>query len=114
MLHELAFAKIILLSDSVAEVIINDGIEMDAQMVENYHEFLLSHLPPPFSLLINKVNSYTYNFEAQINLATLKEIKAMAVVAYNRTTAVSTDYLKSTVPREVEWNMRVFSNRDEA
>jgi len=54
---------------------------MTLDMVEEYHAFLLAHLVSPFSLLINKINSYSYNFDAQINLATLKEIKAMAVVA---------------------------------
>ena len=113
-LHELSFAKIILLSDSIAEVIINDNVEMTLEMVTQYHDFLLSHLVSPFSLLINKVNTYTYDFEAQINLATLKEINAMAVVAYTRTTKISTEYLKSSVPRPVEWNLNIYSNRDDA
>ena len=42
--HELSFSKIILLSESIAEVIINEGVELDEKMVEQYHEFLLSHL----------------------------------------------------------------------
>jgi hypothetical protein len=55
-------------------------------MVKQYHEFLLSNLVSLFSLLINKVNTYTYDFDAQVNLATLKEINVMAVVAYTRST----------------------------
>jgi len=87
---------------------------MTLVMVKQYHEFLLSHLVSPFSLLINKVNTYTYDFDAQINLATLKEIHVMAVVAYTRTTKISTEYLLTSVPREKDWNLRIFSNRDEA
>ena len=45
---------------------------MTLNMVEEYHAFLLKHLVSPFSLLINKINSYTYSFDAQVNLATLK------------------------------------------
>jgi len=112
-LYELPFAKIIILYDDIAEVMIADGIEMDEQMVDQYHDFLLSHLHPPFSLLINKINSYSYNFPAQIKLATLKEINAMAVVAYNRITEISTETLAS-YPRSEEWNFKIFSNRDEA
>ena len=85
-LYELAFAKIIILSDSKAEVIINENVEMILAMVKQYHEFLLSNLVSLFSLLINKVNTYTYDFDAQVNLATLKEINVMAVVAYTRST----------------------------
>jgi len=112
--HELSFSKIKLLSDSVAEVIINEGIEIDETMVDQYHEFLLLHLTPPFSLLINKINSYTYSFGAQLKLATLKEINAMAVVTYNRAAEIATHNLATSIPREVEWNIKVFSDRDKA
>jgi len=87
---------------------------MTLEMVEQYHKFLLSHLVSPFSLLINKINSYTYNFDAQMNLATLKEINAMAVVVYTRASKISTEYLKSSVPRKTDWNLEIYSNRDEA
>lgn len=112
-LHELSFAKIILLREDIAEVIINDWVEMNVAMVDEYHQFLLAHLKPPFSLLINKVNSYSYDFEAQEKLATLKEINAMAVVAYRRSTEVTTQALAS-MPRTNPWEMRIFSDREPA
>jgi hypothetical protein len=112
-LYKLPFAKIIILRDDIAEVIINDGVEMDVDMVEQYHDFLLSHLRPPFSLLINKINSYSYNFPAQEKLATLKEINAMAVVAYNLMTEIATETLAS-YPRKIKWNLKIFPNREEA
>lgn len=112
-LHELPFAKIIILREDIAEVMINDGVEMDVNMVGQYHDFLLSHLRAPFSLLVNKVNSYTYNFDAQQKLATLKEINVMAVVAYNRATILSTETLAS-YPRDERWNLKVFLNRSDA
>jgi len=112
-LYELHFAKIILLREDIAEVLIDAGVEMDVKMVDQYHDFLLSHLRAPFSLLINKVNPYTYDFSAQKKLATLKEINAMAVVAYNRMTEIVTESL-AALPRDVDWNLKIFSNRDEA
>jgi len=112
-LYELPFAKIIILSEDIAEVIINDGVEMNTDMVDQYHDFLLSHLHAPFALLVNKVNSYSYNFEAQQNLATLKEINAMAVVSYNRSTTLATKNL-AAFPRNEKWNISIFSSRDEA
>ena len=112
-LHELPFAKIIILHENLAEVIIDEGIVMDTNMVEQYHVFLLSHLQAPFSLLINKVNSYTYDFSAQLELATLKEINAMAVIAYNKVTKNTTETLAS-YPRSNAWNLKVFYSRDEA
>lgn len=109
----LDFAEITLLREDIAEVIINEGVEMDMNMVEQYHDYLLSHLRAPFSLLVNKLNAYTYNFEAQQKLATLKEINAMAVVAYNRVTLISTETL-SSYPREDKWNLKIFADRGDA
>ena len=111
--HQLDFAKINIIRDDIAEVIINDGVEMNADMVDQYHAFLLSHLKPPFSLLINKLNSYTYDFEAQQSLGTLKEINAMAVVVYNQISKVSTSNLAS-FPRSTQWNLHIFYNTDDA
>jgi len=112
-LHELSFAKIIIIHENLAEVIIDEGIEMNSIMVDQYHKFLLSHLQAPFSLLINKIHSYTYDFAAQLELATLKEIKAMAVIAYNRATKDTTETLAS-YPRSNAWNLKVFYDREEA
>ena len=112
-IYELPFAKIIILRDDIAEVIINEGIEINLDMVEQYHDFLLSHLHAPFSLLINNVNAYSYDFSAQGKLATLKEINAIAVVAYRRSTEIATEVLASH-PRDVEWNLKIFPNRDDA
>ncbi|MDD2916194.1 MAG: hypothetical protein PHP70_12850 [Gallionella sp.] len=112
-LHELRFGKIILLSSNTAEVIINDGVEMNEAMVNEYHEFLIAHLHAPFSLLINKINSYSYDFAAQASLATIKEIKAMAVVSYSRISVQATESL-AAFPREVDWNINIFSNREAA
>lgn len=111
--YHLPFAEIIIIRADIAEIIINEGIEMNISMVKQYHEFLLAHLIAPFSLLINKINPYTYTFDAQLELATLEEINAMAVVAYNNGTSTTTHYL-STLPRKVEWNMSQFTNRSEA
>ena len=112
-LHELSFGKIIILHNNVAEVIINEGVEMDEELVNQFHDFLFDNLKSPFSLLINKINSYSYSFEALAKLGAKKEIRAIAVVAYTRTSKISTESIAS-FPKEVKWNMSVFSNRDEA
>ena len=108
-LYHLDFCSIRLLDPHMAEIIINEGVEMDLPMVDTYHAFLRAHLQPPFSLLINKVNAYTYRFEAQQKLATIPEIHAMAVVAYNRVSSLATASLIHQ-PRNTQWNIRVFSD----
>ena len=111
--HQLAFAQINIIQDDIAEVIVNDGIEMTLEMVEQYHDFLQSHLVSPYSLLINKINQYTYDFDAQMKLATLEEINVMAVVAYNQTTNLTTQAL-AAMPRNKNWNLSIFPDREQA
>lgn len=111
-LHELPFAKIIILREDIAEVIINEGIDMDITMVEHYHQFLLSHLKSPFSLLVNKINSYSYTSDAVTKLATLEEINVMAIVSYTRATTVATEVLG--LVHGNDWNMKIFDDRAEA
>ena len=113
-IYDLSFAKIILIQADIAEVVVNEGVEMNLAMVEEYHDFLLSHLQAPFSLLINKINSYSYDFEAQMKLATLAEINVMAVVSYSRMTEISTNVLANKTYRETEWNLRIYDNREMA
>ncbi len=109
--HELGFGRIILLDEDIAEVIIDDGVEMDMAMVNEYHNFLVTHLKAPFSLLINKINSYTYSFAAQRKLATIPQIKTMAVVTYNPLAERTTRSLVR-IPRDREWHIKLFNDRD--
>ncbi|MFT5880116.1 MAG: hypothetical protein ACI86X_001243 [Moritella sp.] len=112
-LYDLPFAKITILREDIAEVCMKEGVEIDVDMLNEYHAFLLAHLRAPFSLLVNKVNTYSYDFEAQKKLGTLLEINAIAVVAYSRVTRITMDSLAS-FPREIEWNMALFTNRTDA
>ena len=67
-IHKFNFGSIIILHDNVAEVIINEGVELTLEMINEYHDFLLTNLSSPFFLLVNKIHSYTYSFEAQMHL----------------------------------------------
>ena len=112
-LYELPFARIIILENDIAEVIINQGVEMTDTMVDDYHDFLRGHLQAPFSLLVNKINDYSYDFSAQKKLASIPEIHHMAVVAYKRSTE-SVTTLMTVIPREYEWKLKIFSDRESA
>ncbi|VAW59807.1 hypothetical protein MNBD_GAMMA08-1399 [hydrothermal vent metagenome] len=111
--HTLSFGTITLLQKDIAEVIVNDGVEMNLEMVETYHQFLLENMPESFSLLINKKNAYTYSFEAQLQLATLTQINSMAVLVYSNISAAATKNL-ATMPRAIPWKLEVFNDRKNA
>lgn len=109
--YKLSFGTIITINNHLAEVIIDEGIEMDEHLVDAYHDFLLSHLKAPFSLLINKKHSYSYTFEAQKIIANLKEIDHMAVLVGTLGSTLATKTIISLKGRE---NIKIFVDRNEA
>jgi len=109
--YTLSFCEITLLEKDIAEVIINEGIEINLAMVEEYHALLLNKLVYPFSLLINKKNSYSYTFEAQLQLAALPQINVIAIVTYTKISEISTRNLAS-LPREIPWRLEMFNDRE--
>jgi len=110
---KLSFCEIKLLEKDIAEVIVDEGVEINLSMVAEYHSFLLDKMTYPFSLLINKKHSYSYTFEAQLQLATLSQINVMAVVAYTKISEISTKNLASFT-REIPWILEIFSEREVA
>ena len=111
--YELSFGTIIVLKIDLAEVIINEGVVMDELMVVEYHNFLLSYLKKPFSLLINKKYTYTYTFSAQKKIANLKEMQAMAVLVSNNGGFISTENIIK-LDKGNNWNIKLFKSRDKA
>lgn len=109
--EKLGFAEITILQENLAEVVVHQGVEITIDMVHTYHQFLLNNLVAPFGILINKLNSYTYTFDAQMNIANLPEIKAMAVVSYNGQTIQATNSLIQ-MPRKRKWNIFISPSRE--
>ena len=109
----LKMGRIIKYDNEIAEVIVDDGIVIDMDMVNEYHNWIEHNLSNPCMLLINKQNPYTYTFEAQKEIANLEQIKAMAVVVYNRVSELTTRDLAS-FPRDHQWNLQIFDSRHDA
>ncbi|WP_111309318.1 hypothetical protein [Confluentibacter sediminis] len=111
--YKLSFATILILKNNLAEVIVDEGVIMNEIMVDLYHDFLLSNLQAPFTLLINKKNSYSYTFEAQKIIANLKEISRIAVVVSTNGALMSTETLIK-INEGNDWNIRLFQEKEAA
>lgn len=111
--YKLSFGTINILQDNLAEVIVDEGVVMDEVMTDEYHDFLLSTLKPPFGILINKKHSYSYTFEAQKTIAHLEQVKAMAVVNNTSAAVMSTKTLIN-VNGNVYLNIKLFEKRIDA
>ena len=94
-IHELSFAKAIVINSQLAEIIVDEGIEMDLAMITEYHNWISKNCSDPCIVLINKINSYTYSFDAQLVLGSLEQIKATAVLAIRDSAITTTEYLRT-------------------
>lgn len=111
--HKLSFGTIIILNEHLAEVIIDEGVEMDKKLMEEYHNFLLENLTSPFSLLVNKLHSYSYTFDVQRKISKLKEVFAVAVVVNSIGSKMATKTILS-LNNDENWTMKMFYLREEA
>lgn len=111
--YTLSFGKIVVLKDNLAEVIVDEGVEMDMPAVGEFHDFLLSNFKAPICLLVNKCNSYSYTFEAQKNIVSLKEIKVVAVVVNTVGSEMAAEMVLN-ISKTKDWYAEIFRKRDEA
>ncbi len=109
--YDLSFGTVTVLRPDLAEVIVNEGVEMDRDMVDEYHMFVSEFLAESCGILINKKHQYTYTFEAQLEIANLEKIKAMAVVVYSDATRIATEALMK-LPTHSQWNLKIFPDRE--
>lgn len=112
-LYYFSFGKIIILQSDIAEVIVDEGVDIDIKMVDEIHHCFLSIFPHSFSLLINKTNSYSTQLDALIKFGTLSVINKIAVFAPNKMAKLSADFA-ADIPSSAILNIEVFTNRGDA
>ena len=105
--HNLSFAKINILNENVAEVIVGQNVEISLEMSEEYNDFLAEKFPNDFAILVNKINKYDFSFEAKLSMASHENLKAIAVVAYDKEGKQEVEKLAAM--RQIDgWNLKVF------
>lgn len=77
--YKLSFGQVVVLKPFLVEIIVDEGVVVNEVMIDEFHDFLLTNLSAPFRILISTKNSYSYTFRAQLLIASLKQIEAIAV-----------------------------------
>lgn len=108
MKHRLSFGYFTLLAENIVEVTIDDGIELSLEMIEECDVFFKAHIFGNFGMLINRVNEYTYSYEAQLSIGSYEGLKAIAFVYYSDKSRVNVEEL-NVVRAYDKWNSRTFS-----
>ncbi len=111
MKHQLSFGKINILEDSIAEVIINHNVKISIEMIEECDQFLSEHFSDSFGVLVNKIYTYDYTYEAKLMLGSHEKLKAIAVVNYHSIGVVQSDKIAKLRASD-HLNIKVFSGLD--
>ena len=111
--YNLSFGIMYVLGKNRAEVIVNKGVDMGVLQVKEYLNFLSTHLEPPFSVIVNRIHSYTYTFEAQKLIVNNDKIKNLAVVVSSSGGLLASETLLS-LNEKSKWNTKFFRTRSDA
>ncbi len=111
--HQFSFGKVRVLRHDLAEITVNEGADINIKMVDELHELLLSLFTNSFSLLINKVNSYSTKFDALSRFGQLPVIDKIAVFAPSKMAKFSADFA-ANIPSSMRLDIKVFSKREDA
>ena len=111
--YKMTFGEIISLEPDLAEIVINDGVELSLQDAVTMNSILKKHFQFPIRMLINKKHSYTYSFDAQRTMGADPDYGPRAVLVYNNASAVSTKGLIK-MNADQNWDISLFSDRSQA
>ena len=111
--HRVSFAQVKTLTNTLGEIIVDQGVDIDTTMVKELHLALSNLFPASFSLLINKKNSYSTQLDALILFGQLETINKIAVFAPNSLAKLSADFA-ATIPSSAELDIEVFTEKEDA
>jgi hypothetical protein len=112
-INRISFADICVLRDDLAEVTVDNAVDIDIDMVAEIHNALLVLFNDSFSLLINKTNAYSTQLDALMKFGTLSAIDKIAIYAPNKFAKMSADF-SATIPSSAALNIEVFTSREDA
>jgi hypothetical protein len=111
MKHRLSFGFYNIFENNVIEVTVDEGTEVTLEMVEECHDFIVSNMKGDFALLINRINNYTYTYEAQLSIGSHDGMKAMAFICYSKEAENVTKQLQGNRSFD-QWNYPIFMGLD--
>ncbi|MEE4376806.1 MAG: hypothetical protein V2J55_04735 [Candidatus Competibacteraceae bacterium] len=110
---KLSFCKVRRLNKDIEELIIEDSIEINSRMMNEFHQFIDEKHEKNCAVLENVENNYSYDFSAQLTASNSNRICATAVLVHRYASArIFSSLIK--MPRETPWNVQVFYHREHA
>ncbi|MCV6606393.1 MAG: hypothetical protein OIF34_13915 [Porticoccaceae bacterium] len=105
--------EIIKLADDLAEIIVAEGVQVSAAMVDKSERVLKEKFSCPCRILITRHYSYHYTFEAQQRVADLECVHSIAILSNSRSGEITARIIKM-FPGKGSWKVNFFSDRESA
>lgn len=82
--YKLDFCLLTHHDNGILEIVVNEGVEINAAMANEFLDKIDSIKPKVTHALVNRKNQYSYSFKANFILASSKVIDCVAVVKYKK------------------------------
>ena len=113
---DLGFCTVNFPEHRVVEVIVHEGVELTIEYAEKFQQLLKEKLEHAAGVMVNNVNSFSYDYSAMKKLATTDLALCLARVNYTSVAAMTSKMVKSVVESHSKQQMQVenFDSRDDA
>ena len=112
-MHQLSFCKLQIIDQNIVEVILDDGVEISGQMVDEFFMAIAEKMHDQISVLLNKATKYSYNFDALIQLSESTKIRNIGVVTYDALSRSSAIFMMERFNKSNK-NVHLFETREDA
>ena len=90
-----SFGQINIISSCIAEVIINQDVEITLELLEEYDAIMAKKFTGNYAVLVNRINNYRYAYEALLCAGSAQNLRAAAIIEYGTNSEQRTQDLKS-------------------
>lgn len=108
-LEKISFGSFRELRPGIMEVVINEGVELTASMIEQIETGLLERYNGPYCCLVNRKHAYSHTADSMQRVATMKNLVALAIFSHSDISARVAQIHKS-----FQDNVQVFTTESEA
>lgn len=111
--RQLSFCSILIISPRIVEVILNEGVEITGDMVDEFFQVVGEEMDSEISVLLNKVTKYSYRFDALMKLSPSTKIRNIGVVTYDSLAASTSKFMMDRFNTSNK-NVQLFHAREDA
>ncbi|WP_068546419.1 hypothetical protein [Thalassotalea crassostreae] len=112
-IHKLSFAQVTVLSNRIVKIAVDQGANVDLEMIDEIKQLFCELFDVSFSILVNKSNSYSTQLEALVAFGKIENIDKIAILAPNKMAHLSADF-SANIPSSAALNIKIFNLRNEA